>query len=417
MLRNLADAMGEPMALEDAPPFAPAESYANDLEPEPPATAAIMAKPYQWRAPENLPRRPWLYGRQLLRGSVFVVVAPGATGKTSWTIGTALALITGRDLLGEEVWEGSKRVWLWNLEDPESELAYSIQAAALHWGVSHEELEGRLFVNSGPDGSALRLAMPSPTGTRIDSAVAHAVETELRNREIDVLVIDPFVSSHGLADENDNAAIDRVAKEWARIAATTGCAVILVHHARKLNGSEVTVESARGASSLTDAARGGLALNRMTEADAQEFGIDPANRRRFFRADDAKPNRAPAGEARWFEMVSVHLGNEPDGGLGDSVGVAVPWKAPDPFDDVSIADLRAVQSRIDERGWRESPQATDWFGHLIADVLGLDLDEDNDKRKVRTIAKTWIKNGAFVIVEREDDKRRPRKFVALGKPA
>ena len=45
----------------------------GEAEPD----AAIVATPYAWRDPSTLPRRPWLYGRQLLRGSVFLLVAPG----------------------------------------------------------------------------------------------------------------------------------------------------------------------------------------------------------------------------------------------------------------------------------------------------------------------------------------------------
>src|SRR3546814_4774830 len=57
---------------------------------------SIRATPYRWQSPDTLPRRPWIYGRQLLRGSAFVVIAPGATGKSSLLAGMALSLCTGR---------------------------------------------------------------------------------------------------------------------------------------------------------------------------------------------------------------------------------------------------------------------------------------------------------------------------------
>ena len=61
-----------------------------------------------------------------------------------------------------------------------------------------------------------------------------------------MLVIDPFVSSHQ-ASENDNGAIDLVAKEWARLADRCNCAIELVHHTRKTNGEDATTESGRAA--------------------------------------------------------------------------------------------------------------------------------------------------------------------------
>jgi RecA-family ATPase len=63
--------------------------------------------------------------------------------------------------------------------------------------------------------------------------VVEALVAELIARNVDVLVIDPFVSSHGV-NENDNSAIDAVAKTWARIAKRANCAIVLVHHSRKL---------------------------------------------------------------------------------------------------------------------------------------------------------------------------------------
>lgn len=386
---------------------APDPDWLNaEAEPD----SAIVATPYTWRDPATLPRRPWLYGRHLLRGSVFLLVAPGGTGKSALTTGMAMALCTGRPLLGAEVWGGPKRVWLWNLEDALSDLAFSIQAAALHWQVKPADLNGQLFVDSGLDGAALKLAVQDRNGPRIDAGASAAIVAELTRRKIDVLVIDPFISSHGLA-ENDNAAIDLVAKEWSRIGSQAGCAVVLVHHSKKMGGEAVTAESSRGASSLVDAARGGLALNTMSELEADRFGIDRDRRRQFFRADNAKANRAPAGVGEWFELVSVHLDNGPDG--GDSVGVATTWSPPDPFEDVTAAHLDEVERIIAAGDYRESVQSPDWAGRVVADVIGLDVGEPAEKAKAASILKTWIKNKALVVVRETDGKGKPRPMVRV----
>lgn len=223
---------------------------------------AISAKPFAYRDPSTIPVRPWLYGRQILRGSVTAVVAPGGVGKTTLLIGTALALVTGRSILGHNVRDGPHRVWLWNLEDSGDELTRTVTGAMKHWGISEADIGGRLFINSGLDGDQLCLATQTrDDGPRIVVPVVEALKAEIRSRKIDVLTVDPFVSSH-MVSENDNMAIDMVAKQWANIAAETNCAVLLVHHTRKTNGQEADAEAARGASALTNAARSVLVLNR-----------------------------------------------------------------------------------------------------------------------------------------------------------
>jgi hypothetical protein len=126
---------------------------------KPAARPKISATPYRCRDPKEMPLRPWVYGRQLLRGSLSLVVAPGATGKTALLVGTALALATGRALLDKTVWEGPKRVWLWNLEDSLDELARLIEAGRIHWRIPAAEIEDRLFVDSALDGADLKLAV------------------------------------------------------------------------------------------------------------------------------------------------------------------------------------------------------------------------------------------------------------------
>lgn len=302
----------------------------------PPETGVtpIHATSYRWRDPSTIPVRAWVCGRQLLRGTVSLIVAPGGTGKSALMTGVALALASGQGILNNTVWNGLQRCWLWNLEDSGEELARSIQAAALHWQFEEADLEGRLYVDSGLDGAVLRLAEHDQrSGCCIVRPVAEALQEELRTRQIDVLIVDPFVSSHAVP-ENDNGAIDAVAKEWARIAVDANCAICLVHHARKGNGADVDADSARGASALVAAARFALALNTMSKDEAERFGIEEEDRRTYFRADNAKSNRAPAGDAEWYRLHSVALGNGWLDG-GDHLPVAVPWSPPNPFDDVT----------------------------------------------------------------------------------
>src|SRR4051812_14765269 len=110
---------------------------------------------------------------------------------------------------------------------------------------------------------ALKIATTKRGDFKIAVPVVDGVIAAIKRRELDVLIIDPFVSSHS-ANENDNVAMDAVVKTWARIAYETGCSIHLVHHTRKVNGELASIESARGASAMNYAARVRRAINRMT---------------------------------------------------------------------------------------------------------------------------------------------------------
>lgn len=411
---NWLDAGGTADALKELAREAlarPVADVGNDNMP-----ASISASPYVWCEPEALPLRPWVLGRWLLRGVVTGVIAPGGVGKTTLICGTALSLVTAQSLLGKTVWEGTKRVWLWNLEDPLEELQRSIQATAKRHNVTREDVDGWLYVDSAMEGKGLCTAVEDASGFRLLAPVYDAITAELINRKIDVLVIDPFVSSHEV-EENANSKIDKIAKAWSRVANAANCCIVLVHHTSKAGAAEVTALSARGAKALTDAFRVALVLNRMDPETADRFGFDDQERRRYFSVQDDKHNRAPAENADWFRLDSVDLGNGGMGGAmqGDSIGVAVPWTAPDPFEGLGGGHLLRVQKAIDGGEWRENHQSPEWVGRPVAEALGLNLEAKTDKRRVLQMLRTWMSNGALIVVEREDAQRRKRKYVEVGK--
>jgi AAA domain len=387
----------------------PGERAAN-LVPNSDHVPGITATPYAWRQPESLPRRDFLYGHLLVRKFLSATVAPGGVGKTALTIAETLAMVSGKPLLGVPV-PNTLRVWLWNLEDPQEETARRIQAAALHYRLSSGDIGDRLFADSGRD-QRLVIATATRNGAVIVRPVVDGLIAEIANRRIDVIVIDPFVSCHE-ASENDNGAMDMIAKEWAGVADLGNCAVHLIHHTRKLgsNETEVTVESSRGAKALTDACRSVRAINRMSDKEGQDSGTD--NPRLHFRAFNDKSNLAPpADRSDWFRIESVQLGNGPDG-HGDSVGVVTAWEWPSAFGNVTTDDLFRVQKAIAAGEWRQSAGAKGWAGSAVADVLGLDLDDPAAKAKVKTLLRTWIDNKALKVVQRLDESRHDRPFIEV----
>jgi hypothetical protein len=367
----------------------------------------IKAKPFLWVDPESIPPRQWIYGGHYIRKFVSTTVAPGGVGKSSLEIAEILAMTSGRPLLGHNP-TGRFKVWMWNGEDPEEELQRRIMAAAVQYGLAAKDFEGRLFVDSGRD-MELVIAEQTRDGAQIIAPVVDAIKATIKANKIDVVIIDPFVSSHRVT-ENDNGAIDRVAKAWAKIADDTGCAVELVHHVRKTNGAEVTVEDGRGAVALLSAARSARVLNVMTEEEANRACVE--SRRSHFRVDNGKSNLAPPPDkSDWYKIASVDIGN------GDRVGVVTAWKWPDPLDQVTVADLRAVQSAVASGQWRDNSQAVDWVGKAVAQAMKLDASNKKDKAKIIGLLKIWKATGMLVIVQKPDAKRMMRDYVEVGTPA
>jgi hypothetical protein len=364
----------------------------------------ISATRFDYLDPASIPRREFLYGTHYCRQFVSTTVAPGGLGKSSLVIVESLAIASGKPLLGVQPAKRG-RVWLWNGEDPLEELQRRIMAAALHYGLTAADFEDRLYVDTGR-AMPIIIAAQTRDGAKIATPVVRAVTDTIEEHGIDVVSIDPFVASHQIT-ENDNTAMEHVAKAWARIADETDSAIDLVHHCKKTYGAEVTVEDGRGASALLAAARSGRVLNGMNEDEGEKAGVE--NRRLYFRVDNGKANLAPPiDKADWHKLASVELGN------GDNVGVVTSWEWPNPLDDVTVADLRAAQTAVAAGRWRENSQANDWVGKPIARALKLDPANKAHRTKIKGVLKIWMETGMFVCVSGLDAKRMEKTFVEVG---
>jgi hypothetical protein len=350
-----------------------------------------------------IPPRDWVYGRHYIRSFLSVTVAAGGTGKTAVTLAEAMAMATGRDLLGQET--ERQRVWVWNLEDPIEELHRRLAAICIHYNLSYSDYADYLFVNSGRD-SQLILAQ-QVGNSAVLTPVVETVIDYIKEFNIDVIIVDPFVSSHRLS-ENDNTAMDLVVKAWGRIAEQGKCSVELVHHVRKAQqGQASSYGDARGASALTDAARHVRRLMRMNPDEARTAGIDEDQAFRYTREADSKDNLAPPSlDDSWRQMKSVDLPN------GDNVGVVEAWTWPDAFSDVDVRDLGRVKNIVSEGEYREDVRAANWVGHAVAEALELDINEKGTRGQIKSVMRTWLANKEFKIVERIDPKsRKKRTFV------
>ncbi len=379
----------------------------------------ITATPYVWRAAADTPRREFLYGKHLCRSYITTDAAPGGVGKSSQVIVDALAMVTGRTLLGDEP-DGKLRVWLWNGEDPRDEIERRIAAACGYFKISAADIGGRLFVDTGRE-QGLVIVTQDRNKSVVAAPVVEAIKATIRGNRIDVFIVDPFVTTHGVP-ENDNTQIAAVAKLWGRIADECRCAVQLVHHVRKGDSRELTVEDMRGGGALGNAARAVRLLSPMSADEESAAGIKPGGRFQFFKVTNGKSNLTLRSDhADWRELHSYPMGNTT--GLTkpqDHVGVVRRWEWPSAasmVEGLPAGALDAIKARLRGGDYKEHALANDWAGHVVADILQLDCDEKPTRQRIKRMLAAWIKAGHFKIETRRDPvKREFKKYIAVAGP-
>jgi len=298
-------------------------------EPEQPD----LAKRPKFRTPGQTPLREWVYGSFMLRKKITVLAAPPGAGKSTLTLTMAVSKATGKNLINVEP-QGQGVVWLYNNEDDSDELERRLTAIMDYHDIAEKDFydkDGRptLFMNSGED-RPLRIAKRAGNGA-IKVEDADKVVASIRRNKIDMLIVDPFSETHPV-EENSNREILEVATMFRAVAQKGDAALMLVHHTRKPDnasseGQSGNMDTLRGASSLSGAARVIITFFSMNEKEAKNYGIAEELRSRYVCLDFAKANMsAPGGDRMWFERKSVKLGITQDDPDGESVGVLVAAK-------------------------------------------------------------------------------------------
>jgi RecA-family ATPase len=267
----------------------------------------LAPEAWAYRDPATIAPRQWLLGTTLLRGYATVLGSMGGVGKTAYAIACALAVITGRDdVTGLQVFKTGS-AWLLTLEDDREELERRLAAAMIAHNLRPDELEGRLFVNDAAH-RPLLLAKTDENGDLEVCADADLIANGIRANDVALTVIDPLVKSHQ-AIENSNQHMDGLIGLTNEIARVTRSSILLPCHFRKGGGENGARDAIRGGGALVDGARINRTLVQMSATDADALGIPPEDAFRYIRINDAKANMAPRQAAKWFQLVSIPLGN------------------------------------------------------------------------------------------------------------
>jgi hypothetical protein len=399
---------------------APASDDFDDIDlgsfdtPDAPEAAPDWPTVYDMFDGASIEPRRWIYGNHYLRSFVSVLASAGGIGKTSLQIVEALAIVTGRPLLGEEVKERTN-VWIVNLEDPLEEIQRRVIAAMQHYKITPEEVRGRLFVNAGRDFS-LKFGIQTREGVLPNTKLVEYLCKQIPQKQIGCVFIDPFVGAHNI-NENDNMAVNAIVAEIRRVADETKSAIGLVHHIRKGNGEDASIDSVRGAGSLIGAARAARVVNKVSEDDAMKLGVDMDKAKGIFRVDDGKANLSPpADKSTYRQMIGVKIDN------GEWIGVCVPFDLPDEWKGMTDAVVNEMLRMIElgprtEDGSQEyysiRPQDKDRFvGRVVTTFAFDDPKHMKNDGQAKRIIKTWHDKGLIEEFEyRSESQRKDRKGV------
>jgi hypothetical protein len=386
-----------------------------------PAAVAFTFDPasYAFPDPALIPRREWLYGRHYIRGAVSATIGAPGRLKSTTALTEMIGMTVGRNLMtGEQLPSGPLRAAYLNGEEVQDELDRRVAAICQHFELKPQDCGGRLWVRSTRD-KPIRVAIRSPRGdAMVQGDVVTALTDWCDQRQIDVIGIDPLISFHTVR-ESDNGDMDLVCKEAFGAIAGTRRAVDLVHHPRKLapGESNATVDDARGASAVLGAVRLARTFNFMTTAEAAQLGIVEDDRRRHVRIENGKSNPGPIGKAHWVKIETENLPN------GDEVACSIRWSPPNPFDGVTVGDLRLVQKVVTTGEFRTDSRSPDWLGWWMAEnlprlnVKTRHSDKPRNKAEVirlSSILKTWKTNNALDTETRLDKTSQKREFFTVG---
>jgi hypothetical protein len=328
-----------------------------------------------------IPPRPWGYGNFLLCGHASALAAVDGGGKGVNAVAIALAMITGKPLLGEKVWCTGPVVIL-TYEDDKTEWHRRIAVACLHYQLDYEIVCRNIHFLHRPRGR-IALAVHSVINPRTVVFPDHdAIMAHLRRIKPALFIVDPFNHAHALDDGNSNALIAQLAAEIGRIAAEAGVAVLVLHHLRK--GATGELDDMMGATALRATFRVTHILAGMTKEQAAALGIEPDEAWRYRRIANSKENYSPpADRTQWFKLESRALGNtnvDPIRPDGDNVQIWTLYNPTTAIDDMPKSVIAAIFAEI-----RKGPEPGElyhcvknskrWAGPMISKLADITEEE------------------------------------------
>jgi len=226
----------------------------------------------------------------MVAGTVGALVSPGGAGKSMLILQLAAQIAGGPDLLEVGELPTGAVVYL-PAEDPPAAIHHRLHALG-----AHIPAEQRQAVADGLLIEPLIGKCPNIMACDWFDYLTRIAEGRR------LMVLDTLRRFH-IEEENASGPMAQVIGCMEAIAADTGCAIVFLHHASKgaaMAGAGDQQQASRGSSVLVDNIRWQSYLSGMTQAEAEEWGVDEGQRGFFVRYGVSKANYGAPFQECWF---------------------------------------------------------------------------------------------------------------------
>ena len=336
---------------------------------------------------------PSLIKGLLPRNGIAFIGGQSGAGKTFVAIDMAAALATGQSFFGKRVKEKVGVVFI------AGEGAETIQPR-LTIARMARNIEGTLPISWTaiiPD-----FTKPDEVKAFINRLKQKSVWMQERyGVRMGAVVIDTLAAVFALQDENDNSEAAKVIRAMKVIGDELDVLMVPIHHYGK--GAETGL---RGASAW----RAGCdAVLSITAERNQLTGVVSGHS--LWLAKSRVGEEGPAGA---FSLRTMLLGVDEDGDELTSCYVV-----PELMVKQTVAARREAEAvaldLVDGGEWRVDPQSELWVGRCVAEAFDLDIEDARQRVQIKGILKRLISENKIKEVVRNDEKRKPRKFVEVVK--
>lgn len=281
------------------------EATFGHLQMTPPPSVFAQSNSIGWgnaTFPTEITPRPWLIEGALMEGAVTLLLAAGSSGKSSISLSVAVHGAQGKDFAGFKTRKKFKTI-VYNGEDDLPEQSRRLLACCLAHNYEYSKVKQDIMLLSSEQMMFDIVKKDFSKAVRNDALIQQIIEV-CSAPDVGLLVIDPLVDIHE-CDESDNVQMAHVMRTLTYIAKTARVAVLVLHHIAKGSANDDRVgnqDIGRGASAIVNASRVAFTLLGPSQKDAEEFGMQEAERRMWVRMDDAKTSFTLQGsQATWFK--------------------------------------------------------------------------------------------------------------------